>query len=357
MVCKHPRVAYLGPPGTYTHQAAAKIFNTNSYSVDHTELISDVFSRVASGEALYGVVPISNSTRGLVHATLAAFMGVDQRYLNVRICGEIYVRVNHCLMGHKAAAGSAGAGTSAGASNVDTATTAAAVMYTSASGTSTPTPSKPNPERPRSHPLASLKHITKVYSHEQALSQCSIFLDAYLRHAERIEVSSTSRAAELAFTDEKGTSAAISSVMAADIYNLDILARSIQNAATNATGFYILRKAMGDDAFAQIPQDIPNPANTTKWKGFAHFVVDEDKPENLGRIIQTFVTNGAHVVEIHSQPREGNPFCLDYFITIETGLPMETDSTIENTVQKASRLAESFQWLGYWPKMDWKTSS
>ncbi|KAL1897220.1 prephenate dehydratase [Ceratocystis pirilliformis] len=351
MACNYPRVAYLGPPGTYTHQATAKIFNSD-YCLDPTKSIP------ASGDALYGIVPISNSTRGLVRATLAAFMDVDRLFANVRICGEIYVCVNHCLMGHKPFANSI-TSTTNGLEEVgaDLADKQKPVALASAPDTNTPAPSELHSAMPRSRPLVSLKHVTTVYSHEQALSQCTVFLDAYLRHAERVEVSSTSRAAELACMDKTGASTAISSVMAADIYNIDVLAKSIQNAEQNATGFYVLRKAAPNDNVAQIPQVISNPPETKNWKGFIHFTVAEDKSATLGHLIKIFTSNGVDVVEIHSQPREGRPFGLDYFMTLETMPPIENGSSISKIIEEASREAETFKWLGYWPKVDWRKSS
>jgi chorismate mutase/prephenate dehydratase len=172
-------VAYFGPEATFTHQAAIQRFGS---SLNYTPLktIADVFEEVARKRADYGVVPVENSTEGVVTSTLDMFVESE-----VKIVSQIILPVQHCLVG--------------------------------------------------SGPRAGLK---KVYSHPQALAQCRIWLQNHLPAAEIIETSSTTRAAELAAGD--ATAAAIASSLAAERFGLHIYHADIQDNASNATRFLVL---------------------------------------------------------------------------------------------------------------------
>lgn len=175
------KVAFLGPEGTFTQAAVLKHFG---HSVTTTPLgaIDEVFREVESGAAHYGVVPVENSTEGVVTHTLDRFM---QSPLN--ICGEVALRIHHHLL-------------------------AAAPI-----------------ERER---------IRRVYSHQQSLAQCREWLDANLPHAERVPVSSNAAAARR-ITDEDGA-AAIASQAAAERYGLQIIKANIEDSPDNTTRFLVI---------------------------------------------------------------------------------------------------------------------
>ena len=162
-------IAYLGPPGTFTQAAVHKHFGR---SIESRPLaaIDEVFREVAAGSAHFGVVPVENSTEGMVTHTLDVF--VDS---NLRICGEIMLPVHQHLV-----------------------TTA-----------------------------ASLADVHTVYSHQQSLAQCREWLDASLPNAQRISLSSNGEAARRAAA-EPGT-AAIGPRMAAEIYGLSLLVERIED--------------------------------------------------------------------------------------------------------------------------------
>lgn len=173
-------IAYLGPEGTFTQAAAYKHFG---HSVNTLPLgaIDDVFREVESGSAHYGVVPVENSTEGVINHTLDRFMSSS-----LKICGEVEIRVHHNLMGNMSDKG----------------------------------------------------EIKRVYSHQQSLAQCREWLDSNLSGIERIAVSSNAKAARLA-KDEEGA-AAIAGEIAADIYGLGILSKNIEDWPDNTTRFLII---------------------------------------------------------------------------------------------------------------------
>ncbi len=172
-------IAYLGPEATYSYQAARVKFGASvRYAAQAS--IGDVFMEVVRGKADYGVVPIENSTEGAVSHTLDVFMDCD-----LKICAQILLKVQHNLMA--------------------------------------------------SIPKES---ISKVYSHPQVFGQCRQWLRSHLPNAELIQVSSSTRAAELA-RDAKDA-AAIAGKMASELYGLKILEESIQDIASNTTRFLVI---------------------------------------------------------------------------------------------------------------------
>jgi len=196
-------IAYLGPEGTFTQAAALKHFG---HSVNTAPLgtIDDVFREVESGSAHYGVVPVENSTEGVINHTLDRFMNSS-----LNICGEVELRVHHNLMG---------------------------VMKDTAD-------------------------ITRVYSHQQSLAQCREWLDQNLSGIDRVAVSSNAKAARIA-KDEQGASA-IAGDIAASIYELDILHKNIEDWPDNTTRFLIIGRQdtppSGSDKTSLLVSTMNNP--------------------------------------------------------------------------------------------------
>lgn len=172
-------IAYFGPEATFTHQAAIRKFGSSlNYSAHKT--IADVFTEVSKGRADYGVVPIENSTEGVVTHTLDMFVDSD-----LKIVAQIILPIQQCLMAN-----------------------------------------------------CSLDKVKKVYSHPQPIAQCRQFLQTRLHHVEIVETSSTTRAAELASREKNA--AAIAGALAAERYGLNILEKDIQDSSSNATRFFVL---------------------------------------------------------------------------------------------------------------------
>src|SRR5262249_12299795 len=172
-------IAYLGPEATFTHQAAIKRFGSSlHYSSQKT--ITDVFAEVSKNRADYGVVPIENSTEGVVTHTLDMFVDSD-----LKIVSQIVLRVQHCLLGR-----------------------------------------------------GRRSQVKKLFAHPQALAQCRAWVQNHFPRVEIIETSSNARSAEFAARDKE--SAAIAGVLAAEKYGLPVQEYDIQDNAANATRFLVL---------------------------------------------------------------------------------------------------------------------
>jgi len=176
---KSMTIAYLGPEATFTHQAAIQRFGSSLlYAAQKT--IADVFNEVAKGRADYGVVPVENSTEGVVTHTLDMFVDSD-----LKIVSQIVLPISHCLV------------------------------------------SKSRRER-----------IKKLYVHPQSLAQCRAWVHKNLASAEIVETSSNARSAELAAQEKHA--AAIAGLLAAEKYGVPVLEHDIQDNAANATRFLVL---------------------------------------------------------------------------------------------------------------------
>lgn len=174
------RVAYLGPEATFTHQAATRQFGSSAL-LQPERSIAEVFEKVERGSVDYGVVPVENSTEGVVTRTLDRLMNSE-----LVICGEVVVDVHHCLLtrsGHRGG-------------------------------------------------------IDKVYSHPHAFAQCRQWLATNMPDVALEDVDSTARAAQLAAN--LPNAAAIASELAAQVYGLDVAAARIEDARSNVTRFLLL---------------------------------------------------------------------------------------------------------------------
>lgn len=174
-------IAYLGPAGTYTEAAAVKQFG-HFAGTRAMASIDEVFREVESEAAHYGVVPVENSTEGMVNHTLDCFMDSP-----VLICAEVELPIHHALLVSAA-----------------------------------------SPEEP----------VTEIISHSQSLAQCRHWLDSHYPGVPRTPVTSNAEAARLA--GERPGVAAIAGEMAAERYGLRILASRIEDHPDNKTRFLVI---------------------------------------------------------------------------------------------------------------------
>jgi len=185
------KIAYLGPEGTFTQQAVSRHFG-HSVQALGVSSIDDVFAQVETTDADFGVVPVENSSQGIVSHTLDRFVDSD-----LKICGEIEMAIHHNLLSQ----------------------------------------------------AKSLAGIERVYSHQQSLSQCKTWIRQHLPTAECIAVSSNAEAARR--VRHSPDAAAISSRSAADIYGVPILFARIEDQPDNATRFLVIGRQLlvpsGDD--------------------------------------------------------------------------------------------------------------
>ena len=172
-------IAYLGPEATFTHQAAIQRFGSSlRYAPQKT--IADVFMEVAKNRADYGVVPVENSTEGVVTHTLDMFVDSD-----LKVVAQIVLPIEHCLLSR-----------------------------------------------------GRRDQLRKLYVHPQTMAQCRGWLHRNFPLTELIETSSNARSAELATKERR--SGAIAGTLAADRYRLPILEHNIQDRSANATRFVVL---------------------------------------------------------------------------------------------------------------------
>lgn len=177
----HLKIAYLGPEGTWTHQAAISKFG---HSVDYSAQgnFSDVFDQVTRRHANYGVVPIENSTEGAVSSTLDLF--VDSP---LRICSQILLRIENGLMASIAR-----------------------------------------------------EDIKTLYSHPQVFGQCRNWILRNFPEADMVECSSTTKAAQIAKEKAHEGAAAMGGPLAAEMSGLSMIETAVQDRATNTTRFLVI---------------------------------------------------------------------------------------------------------------------
>ena len=177
-------IAYLGPAGSFTHEASLNKFG-HSLSFISQKDITSVFRSVESGECMYGIVPFENSIEGKVLETLDTLANAD-----VQIYAESKLSIHHNLLTYH---------------NID--------------------------------------DIKKIYTHRQAKAQCRNWLAKYLPEAEWIETPSTSNAVEFISKNINNKEiAAIGSIIAGNTYNVPILKKNIEDCQNNYTRFITLSK-------------------------------------------------------------------------------------------------------------------
>ncbi|MGB0466395.1 MAG: prephenate dehydratase [Pontibacterium sp.] len=264
------RVAFLGPAGTFTQQAALKHFGHSTKSVPLGSL-NEVFREVQAGNAHYGVVPIENSTEGVVSHTLDLFKRYD-----LSICGEVELPIHHHLL------------------------------------------LKENGER---------HHITRVLAHQQSLAQCREWLDQNLPQAERVAVSSNGEAARL-LAQSDDTVAAIAGDMAAELYQLQVAERNIEDQPDNRTRFLIIAN-----------QEV-GPSGVDKT---SILISTKNKPGALYQLLEPFYRN--HISLTRVETRSLHSGCL-FYIDFEGH---HTDAAVQVVLDELSAGSDELKLLGSYP--------
>lgn len=173
-------VAFLGPEGTFTQEAAYKHFG-HAIKAMPLPVIDEIFRAVEGGACQFGVVPVENSSEGVIAHTLDSFLNSS-----LGICGEVALRIHHNLLGRQ----------------------------------------------------TDLAGIQQVFSHQQSLAQCRRGLDRLVPQAGRVAVSSNAEAARLAA--QTPNSAAVAGETAAELYGLHLLERNIEDEPDNTTRFLVI---------------------------------------------------------------------------------------------------------------------
>jgi chorismate mutase/prephenate dehydratase len=266
-------IAYLGPEATWTHQAARSKFGASVRYLPQAN-ISDVFDQVTRRRADYGVVPIENSVEGAVNHTLDVFMDSE-----LKICAQIQSRIENNLLSKS-----------------------------------------PLPE------------ICRIYSHPQVFGQCRKWLQNNAHDIELIEVSSTTRAAEIA-AREPG-SAALAGAMAAEIYELPIVEHSVQDSPNNTTRFLVI-------SHTTCPR-------TGHDKTSLMFCV-QDQVGALYSALEPFNRLKLSMSKIESRPSKRKNWEYFFFVDVEGHCD---DDPVTAALQELQRHCTFVKVLGSYPKGD-----
>ncbi|MCI8658872.1 MAG: prephenate dehydratase [Lachnospiraceae bacterium] len=265
------RVVYQGVEGAYSHAAALQYFG-ESAEFYHVLTFEEAMQEVKEGRADYGVLPIENSTAGAV---------IDNYDLQIKynnyIVAETFVKVRHVLLGC---------------------------------------------------PDAELSDIRTVFSHPQALMQCSDFLNERSRIMRQISLENTALAAKKVVEERDKSQAAIASEIAGRLYGLKVLQPEIQNNKNNTTRFIVLSKSpiyRRDAAKISITFELPHRSGT------------------LYNILGHFIFNGVNMRMIESRPIPGRSWEYRFFVDIEGNL---ADAAIQNALNGVAEEAQNMRILG-----------
>jgi chorismate mutase/prephenate dehydratase len=266
-------VAFQGEIGAYSEEAAFQFFGS-SIQIKPCESLDDVFKATEGDEVQFGIVPAENSLEGSISRVYDLLLDS-----NLKVCGEIELRVVHCLIGT---------------------------------------------------PKARLDSIKRVYSHPQALGQCKTFL----RHLGCDLIPTYDTAGSVKMIKEKGTidGGAIASARAAEIYEMKILAREIEDNPNNFTRFFILAK-----------EDAPPSGND---KTSIVFTV-KHKPGALYESLKELTARNINLTKIESRPTRQKPWEYNFYLDFEGH---REDKVFQEALASLEESSPFIKVLGSYPK-------
>jgi chorismate mutase / prephenate dehydratase len=265
------KIAFLGPEGTFSQGAVHKHFGHSVQSLPMGTL-DDVFQAVEEKDADFGVVPIENSTEGAVHNAQDLLLNSS-----LKICGEIELRIEQHLMSQ----------------------------------------------------AESLQRIERVYSHQQSLGQCKLWLRKNLPNAETIAVSSNAEAARRARSTPEA--AAIASEAASSIYGLKILRRNVEDRPDNRTRFIVLGRQLFE----------PSGFDKTSL-----LLAGKDEPGLLYQILDPLARAGVSMTRIESRPMRTGRFEYAFFIDVQGHIK---DEPLRQALSQMGHLVGQLKILGSYP--------
>ena len=266
-------IAYLGPAGTYTEAAAVKQFGRFAKTAAMSS-IDEVFREVEAGGAHYGVVPVENSTEGMVNHTLDCFMDSS-----LTICAEVELPIHHALL-ISANANAAG--------------------------------------------------VKEILAHSQSLAQCRSWLDAHYPGVARTPVNSNAEAARL--VAERDDAAAIAGKMAAERYDLRIVASNIEDQANNTTRFLVL----GDQVVGASGRDKTSI-----------LVSCRNEPGALYRVLEPFHRHGISLSRIETRPAKVGTWSYVFFIDFDGH---QSEAAAKAVIEEVRAVAMDVRSLGSYPQ-------
>jgi len=265
------RVAFFGAEASYSHLVARERFGSTATLLP-TASIAEVFQDVSRGRVLFGVVPIENSTEGVVAYTLDLL--VDSR---LQICAESFLDIHHSLLSRSGRA----------------------------------------------------EEVSRIVSHPQALAQCRGWLSRHFSKVELEEVPSTSHAAVRAAQND--TVAAISSSLAAELYDLKIIATNIEDQSHNITRFFVI----GDKPGKPSRRDKTSLAFSVK-----------DEPGILHRMLRPFASRKINLSKIESRPIKNKPWEYMFFLDLKGH---QEEPRVKSAIAQVERHCTFFKILGSYP--------
>lgn len=258
------KIGVLGPEGTFSHQAAQNL--SDKSEIIFYKTIHDVFEAVDKHECDKGVVPIENSLGGSVGFTLDALLDFD-----LKIELEEIIPIVHNLLGIKGTKKS---------------------------------------------------EIKYLYAHNQAYSQCEKYIRKKLPNAQILETTSNGESARLVEEKNSKEYAAIAPAIAADIYNLEILQKQIQDSKFNVTKFVVISK------------------NKTKPSGYDRTSItvypQVDRPGLLWEILGYFKKNDVNLSKIESRPSKGKLGDYIFYIDIEGHISNQNEQKVITELEKVA---------------------
>jgi prephenate dehydratase len=274
------RIAFQGEAGAYSEAAATK-FSAEA-TTQACPAFEDVFQAVESGQAACGVLPIENSIGGTIHRNYDLLVQHE-----LKIVGEVELQVVHCL---------------------------AAL------------------------PDTRMEDLTQIYSHPQALAQCDRFLRS-LKGVEIVATYDTAGSAKLIQDRQLKTTAAISSERAAEIFNLAVLERAIQDHADNVTRFLVITRAAA--AAEVIGQREPNKTTVV-------FTLP-NTPGSLFRALSVFALRDIDVTKVESRPIPGRPWEYLFYLDLAVG---SQDIRCARALMHLAEFAPSMKSFGSYPSAE-----
>ncbi len=264
-----PTVACQGVEGAYAQIACEKIFK--SPFIMYFKNFESIFSAIDSGLCQYGILPLENSTAGSVKKVYDLMIR-----RNFSIVRTFRLKIDHHLLANR--------------------------------GTD-------------------LESITEVYSHEQALGQCSAFLEKF-PNAKIIAVENTAVAAKMVAESGRNDVAALSSKSCAELYDLEILASSVQDKGNNRTRFICISKNL---------EIYPGADRTSIMMVLPH------RPGSLYRVLARLYVLGINVTKLESRPIPDRDFEFMFYFDLETSI--YSDEFVQ-LMCELDDLSEEFTYLG-----------
>ncbi|NQT27939.1 prephenate dehydratase [candidate division KSB1 bacterium] len=264
------KIAFQGEKGAFSEDAAYHFFSNNINPVPH-KTFKEVFDAVASGTAEYGMIPIENSFTGSIHQNMDLLLEFD-----VSVIGEIILRIHHNLLA------------------------------------------------PKGIPIG---EIRRVYSHPQALGQCSIFLDS-MENVEIIPMYDTAGSAKRISEQSEENAASIASIRAAKDYGLHVLKKGIENNDQNFTRFLVISQ---------------NSILPEKHAKTSIVFSAKDIPGALFKSLSVFALRDINLLKIESRPLRKGKWTYWFYLDFEGSLK---DEACQNAMNHLSEITSFLKVLG-----------